>query len=135
MPECAYVYILASKGRRLYIGMTTQLTERIWQHKHKVDPDSFTARYNIDQLVYFEKFTLVLSAIAREKELKGWLRQRKIALIVAANPTWRDLSLDWGKPVQPFNQNKVRPARGFGDAEALAEAKQRFSVAEEDIPF
>ncbi len=99
MPEYAYVYILASKGKRLYIGVTTKLEQRVRQHKQKLHPDSFTANYNINQLVYYERFATITAAIAREKELKGWLRSRKIALIVSTNPDWRDLSAEWGKPL------------------------------------
>ena len=97
MPE--YVYILASKGKRLYIGITTGLEQRVWEHKNKVHLQSFTAKYNINQLVYFERFATISAAVAREKELKGWLRYRKIALIVSTNPDWRDLSADWSKPL------------------------------------
>jgi putative endonuclease len=99
MPEQAYVYILASGFKKLYIGMTTNLERRIWEHKNKVDPRSHTARYNITQLVYVDTFASITSAINREKQLKGWLRIRKIELIVADNPTWQDLSSDWGKPI------------------------------------
>ena len=100
MPQYGYTYILASKGKRLYVGITTQLEHRVSQHKTKADPRCFTARYNIDQLVYYERHPLITAAIAREKELKGWLRVRKIALIVAHNPTWKDLSLEWGQPLE-----------------------------------
>ncbi len=116
MPDSAYVYILASKGKRLYIGITTKLEHRIWQHKNKIHPQSFTSRYNIDQLVHYERFVHVGTAIAREKELKGWLRIRKIALIVANNPAWRDLSSEWGKPVEPFREPGTA-ARVVGSAE------------------
>jgi putative endonuclease len=102
MPEYAYVYILASKGKRLYIGITTGLEQRVWEHKNKLHPQSFTAKYNVNQLVYFERFATIPAAVAREKELKGWLRYRKIALIVSTNSDWRDLSADWGKPIQLF---------------------------------
>jgi putative endonuclease len=68
--------------------------------KNKLHLQSFTAKYNINQLVYFERFATIPAASAREKELKGWLRYRKIALIVSTNPDWRDLSTDWGKPIQ-----------------------------------
>jgi putative endonuclease len=105
MPEYAYVYILSSKGKRLYIGVTTKLEQRVWEHKNKLHQGSFTAKYNIDQLIYFEQFGTLPRAIAREKELKGWIRYRKIALIVSSNPDWRDLSADWGKPIQPPLQN------------------------------
>ena len=102
MAQYGYTYIVASKGKRLYIGITTHLENRIRQHKTKADPHCFKARYNIDQLVYFERHPLVTAAIAREKQLKGWLRICKIALIVEHNPTWNDLSLEWGQPVAPI---------------------------------
>jgi putative endonuclease len=98
--ECAYVYILASSFKHLYIGFTTKLEHRIWQHKNQTFPNSFPARYRIDQLVYFERYSLITRGIAREKELKGWLRSKKIALIVPSNPDWTDLSKDWGKPLE-----------------------------------
>jgi putative endonuclease len=100
----AYVYVLASSFKRLYIGVTTTLETRIWEHKNHIHPESFTARYRIDRLVYFEGFADIQAAIGREKELKGWLRVKKIALIVAANPTWKDLSAEWGKPIEPFRE-------------------------------
>ena len=107
MPKQGYVYILASSFKRLYIGVTTDLEARMWQHKNHDFPDSFTARYKIDKLVYYETYGLVVRAIAREKELKGWLRSRKIALIVESNPDWKDLSVDWGKPVTLFDGSKA----------------------------
>jgi putative endonuclease len=78
-------------NHRLYIGVTNGLTVRVKQHKTAKDSNSFTARYGIDRLVYFERFQYVQKAIGREKQLKGWMRSRKIALIVQRNPTWRDL--------------------------------------------
>ena len=104
MREFAYVYILASGFKHLYIGLTTELETRIWQHKNGAFPGSFTDRYNIRDLVYFEQFGNIQVAIAREKQLKRWSRVKKIRLIVAENPTWRDLSADWGKPVEPFRE-------------------------------
>ena len=98
MIECGYVYILASGFKHLYIGVTSELEERIWQHKNGAFPGSFTDRYNIKDLVYFEKFGDMPSAIAREKQLKRWSRIKKIRLIVASNPDWRDLSDDWASP-------------------------------------
>jgi predicted GIY-YIG superfamily endonuclease len=65
--ECAYVYILASSFKHLYIGFTTKLEQRIWQHKNQTFPNSFTARYRIDQLVYFERYSLITRGIARER--------------------------------------------------------------------
>jgi putative endonuclease len=103
-PEQAYVYILASTFQRLYIGITTDLETRVLQHKNHKRPDSFTARYNINKLVYFERFSFITSAIAREKQLKRWSRIKKIRLIVAQNPTWQDLSEEWGKPIPPFRE-------------------------------
>ena len=94
-----YAYILSSSFKHLYIGFTTNLEQRIWKHKTGYYPDSFTAKYKINQLVYFERHPLVVRAIAREKELKGWLRLKKIALIIENNPDWRDLSLEWGQPI------------------------------------
>jgi putative endonuclease len=109
----AYVYILASSYKRLYTGVTPHLAQRIHQHKNSTNPNSFTSRYKIDKLVYYETFTSIDSAIAREKEIKGWLRIRKIQFIIANNPTWRDLSLDFDKPIEPFNESKLRPPTKF----------------------
>lgn len=91
-----YVYILASKSRRLYVGVTSDLVKRIYEHKRKL-VEGFAQRYNIDRLVYFEETADPRSAIAREKQIKGWLRTKKIRLIEATNPTWEDLSEDWHK--------------------------------------
>jgi putative endonuclease len=105
MPEQAYVDILASSFKRLYIGITTEIEARITQHKNGTYPNSFIARYKIDQLVYLEHFALVSEAIAREKQLKNWSRIKKIRLVVAQNPTWQDLSADWGKPIEPYKDS------------------------------
>ena len=110
MPESAYVYILANGFKKLYIGITTTLQQRVFEHKQKLHPYSHTARYNIHQLVYFERFTNITAAIRREKQLKGWLRIRKLELIITTNPIWRDLSLDWGKPTTPFNPATFTPS-------------------------
>jgi putative endonuclease len=114
--EYGYVYILASGFKRLYIGVTGNLEGRIWQHKHPDDERSFTARYGINQLVYFERHPLMVSAIAREKQLKGWTRAKKIALIVAENPTWRDLSAEWGQPIEAWSErNEARVPAKYRD--------------------
>jgi putative endonuclease len=113
MSKGGYVYILSSKGKRLYTGLTSELQIRIGQHKKKENPDSFTARYNIDQLVYYEAYDLISQAIARESAIKNLPRIEKIKLIVDLNPTWRDLSEDWGKPTTPFDPSKMRPPIGF----------------------
>jgi putative endonuclease len=113
MPDGGYVYILSSKGKRLYAGVTSQLLLRVTEHKKRTHPDSFTARYNIDSLVYFEVFALISEAIARESAIKSMRRLDKIKLIVACNPTWRDLSEDWNKPMAPFDPAKLRPPTTF----------------------
>ena len=89
-----YIYILSSKSRRLYVGVTNNLERRLCEHKQKLVP-GFTKRYNIDRLVYFEQADDILTAIAREIQIKGWLRQKKLDLIARSNPTWNDLSIDW----------------------------------------
>jgi putative endonuclease len=89
-----YVYILASRSRSLYVGFTNDIRLRIRQHRDK-RLGSHTAKYNIGRLVYYEHFTYVLNAIAREKELKDWNRAKKIALIEQNNPTWEDLAAGW----------------------------------------
>jgi len=89
-----FVYILASKSRALYIGITRHLSVRIAQHKSG-EYGSFTSEYKTYRLVYFERFLSPRSAIAREKQLKGWLRSKKIALIERDNPTWEDLAAEW----------------------------------------
>jgi len=104
MVEQAYVYIMASSFQRLYIGITTEIEVRISQHKNGSYPDSFTSRYKINKLVYFERFAMIPEAIAREKQLKNWSRIKKLRLIVAENPTWQDLSAEWGKPLTRHNE-------------------------------
>ena len=91
-----YVYILANRTRRLYTGVTNDLQRRIYEHKHHLN-EGFTKRYNIDRLVYYETTPDVKAAIARERQIKGRLRARKIALIESTNPEWKDLSAEWEK--------------------------------------
>jgi putative endonuclease len=93
-----YVYILASRTRVLYIGMTSNLERRVREHQSKARP-GFTSKYNVNRLVYFEAYNMPQSAITREKQLKGLLREKKIALIEAENPTWEDLSLAWDEQI------------------------------------
>jgi putative endonuclease len=90
-----HVYILQSASRRaLYIGMTNNLRRRVFQHKtHQFE--GFTGDYNAIRLVYWEKFGSVEKAIAREKQLKRWRREKKIWLVESVNPKWRDLALEW----------------------------------------
>jgi putative endonuclease len=108
-----YIYILAGKTRRLYTGVTSELMIRVMQHRQKKYPDSFTARYNISRLVYYEAFGTIEEAIVREKQIKNMHRVAKVQLIVAMNPTWRDLSEDWGKPMAAFDGTKMRPPTTF----------------------
>ena len=89
-----YVYILTNKSKTLYTGVTNDLERRVYEHKNKLVP-GFTLRYNISRLVFFEITPDVRSAIAREKQIKGWTRRKKIVLIESANPGWRDLSVNW----------------------------------------
>jgi len=92
MEERIYcTYIVASRSHTLYIGVTGNLLKRIFEHKQRTHP-GFSAKYNCNRLVWFERFTGPKSAIAREKQLKGWIRAKKIALIEKENPTWSDLS-------------------------------------------
>jgi len=90
-----HIYIVTNKNHTvLYTGVTSALRNRILEHKHKRYPRSFTARYNADELVYFEAFFDVVEAIGREKQLKAGSRQKKIDLINSFNPEWRDLFED-----------------------------------------
>ena len=84
-----YVYIMTNKSRTLYTGVTNDLARRVYEHKQKLLP-GFTSKYNITKLVYFEATEDVYAALNREKQIKGWLRDKKIALIEAANPDWKD---------------------------------------------
>ncbi len=88
-----YVYILSSRSRTLYVGVTNKLLRRVEEHRDGVF-DGFTSKYRIHRLVYFEPFKYIGNAIAREKAIKGWLRIKKVALIEAENPTWEDLYID-----------------------------------------
>jgi len=87
-----YVYVLASKRNgTLYTGVTNNLLNRNFQHKIKLNKKSFTAKYNVNRLVYYEVYTDIRDALTREKQLKNWKRQWKIELIEGHNPIWRDL--------------------------------------------
>ena len=92
------VYFMASKSRVLYIGMTNNLERRVWEHQHGLF-DGFSKQYRCYRLVYFESFDRVENAIHREKQVKRWNRAKKILLIERVNPTWEDLSAEWGHPV------------------------------------
>ncbi len=88
------MYIMASRSRVLYTGVTNDLARRVDEHKRGLAA-GFTSRYHITRLVYFEEFSDVRDAIAREKQIKGWVRERKVGLIEAKNPAWEDLAARW----------------------------------------
>ena len=89
-----YVYIMSNKTRMIYVGVTNDLERRVYEHKNKLVP-GFTSRYNLDKLVYFDSTNDITAAIEREKEIKGWVRRKKTALINSMNPEWKDLAEEW----------------------------------------
>ena len=89
-----YVSIMTNSSKTLYIGVTNTLQRRMYEHQHHLGA-GFTSRYHITRLVYFEETSDVYAALAREKQRKGWVRAKKIALIESINPEWRDVSEDW----------------------------------------
>ena len=89
-----YIYIMANQSRTLYTGVTNNIKKRVYQHKNGL-VEGFTHRYKIDALIYVESFSDVYSAIAREKQIKHWRRDKKLQLIAQENPNWRDLSDGW----------------------------------------
>src|SRR5712692_2606159 len=97
MGKLYHVYILASRSRTLYTGVSNNLIRRIFEHREGLE-QGFTSRYRIHRLVYVESFRDVRTAIAREKQIKSWGRTKRVALIEARNPTWEDLSAGWLPP-------------------------------------
>ena len=93
---------MTNRSKTLHTGVTGHLVGRVRRHKLGTGSE-FTTRYKLDRLVYFERFEDVRNAIEREKQIKGWMRMKKISLIVSVNPAWRDLSLEWLErhPFQP----------------------------------
>ena len=87
-----YVYVLASRNRVLYTGITRDLGKRLSEHRSDLYPRFFVSQYKVTQLVYFEEFTDVTQAITREKQIKAWRRAKKIRLIESMNPEWQDLA-------------------------------------------
>jgi putative endonuclease len=100
-----YVYIMTNKSRTLYTGVTNDLMRRVHEHKNKLVA-GFTSKYNIQFLVYYEAGSDIHVAIAREKQIKGWLRAKKIALIDSMNPEWKDLTEEWFMSPQNTNDEK-----------------------------
>ena len=100
-----HVYIMASKTGTLYVGLTSNIKKRVWEHKNHVVP-GFSDRYKTDRLLYYETIGDSLSAIGREKQIKNWRREKKIKLVESVNPQWVDLAYDW------YDQSKeLRSAR------------------------
>lgn len=92
--KTAYVYIMGSVTGTLYVGVTSNLEHRVWQHKNHVH-EGFTTRYNVTRLLYIEEYSRVDDAIAREKQIKGWARAKKLEIIGERNPRWNDLAWNW----------------------------------------
>ena len=92
-----YVYIMSNRSGTLYVGMTNNLARRVWEHGQMLVP-GFTSRYKISRLIYAEAFKTPLDAIAREKQIKGWTRAKKLALIRTLNPQFRELKINEALP-------------------------------------
>ena len=95
MRRAFYVYILASDSRELYVGVTNNLIRRIAEHRHGADPYRYVFQHDTTRLVHVEAAGEARDAIRREKQLKGWTRHRKVALIEKTNPEWEDLAAAW----------------------------------------
>ncbi|MBI2681994.1 MAG: GIY-YIG nuclease family protein [Acidobacteriales bacterium] len=124
--HCYFVYILTNCSRRpLYTGVTNALIQRYGQH---LDPEpastAYTARYKLTRVVHFERYKYVINAIAREKQLKGWSRPKKAALIESGNPNWDDLSRTWREPVD-FEELGRRLLKNQGPSTAALRASTR----------
>lgn len=108
MAKRSWVYIMASRSGVLYVGVTNNLMRRVYEHKKKL-VSGFTRRYNVTRLVHFETSRDIRAAIGREKQIKGWVREKKRALISANNPKWEDLSAEWFVERGPISElNKPR---------------------------
>jgi putative endonuclease len=103
-PKRFHVYIMTNRSRShiLYTGVTGNLSRRAFEHRNKLVP-GFTSRYNLTRLVYWECFVYPDAAIDREKEIKGWRRNKKVRLIESMNPHWNDLAESWGNVYKPAN--------------------------------
>lgn len=111
MASC-WVYILSSNSRKLYVGVTSDLERRIYEHRNSLIP-GFTSKYRIQRLVYFEQTPNSRAAIEREKQIKGWSREKKVRLIQTTNLGWLDLAADWFEsPVR--DKNKQDPSLRSG---------------------
>ncbi len=108
-----YVYIMASQSKVLYTGVTNNLERRVYEHKKNQLP-GFSSKYRTKKLVYFEAGADIRSAIEREKQIKGWLRAKKVALIKSSNPKWEDLSNEWYENVRPALTKMVEMKKSKG---------------------
>ena len=108
-----FVYLVASRSRNLYTGVTNNLGRRVWEHKQGMVP-GFTKKYRVHRLVCFEAYPRVRRAIDREKEIKAWRREKRVKLVNAVNPTWYDLAADWFQPVNQEKQVPRLPSRRAG---------------------
>jgi putative endonuclease len=103
-----YVYLLTNWNNKvIYVGVTNDLERRMYEHKNKL-VKGFTEKYNVDKLVYFEATSEIMTALAREKEIKKWRREKKNDLVASKNPHWADLSLSWEK-ISLFDRNDKKP--------------------------
>jgi putative endonuclease len=105
-----YAYMMSNRSKTIYTGVTGNLRQRVWQHKQG-SASKFTAKYKCDRLVFFEEYRNPLTAIAREKYLKTLPRLKEIELIIAANPTWKDLSEGW-YDYHRYDPNAPKPMMG-----------------------
>jgi len=105
-----YVYIMTNNTRTLYTGVTNDLVRRVFEHKQKLLP-GFTQKYNLDRLVYYESCGDIRAAIQREKRMTGWVRAKKVGLIISVNHAWRDLSEGW---YEKDNCQDSSPAKSGG---------------------
>ena len=127
-----YVYMMQSSSRRaLYIGVTSDLELRIWQHRNG-DFEGFAKDYHAHRLVYFERFSNATSAITREKQLKGWRRSKKEWLVSTLNPEWKELSAGWFEHHRYEPSEQLDHAKGLGNARSL-DSRQTRPLARDDI--
>ena len=120
MSRTYYVYIMTNRSRTLYTGVTNDLQRRVYEHKHHL-VEGFTSKYKIDQLVFDEETSDVKAAkaaIAREKQIKGWSRNKKVQLVMSLNPEWKDLSAEWFKDDEFVTQmlKRIEQERSSGDS-------------------
>jgi len=112
LPKIFFVYIMTNGPlpAALYVGMTSDLRRRVWEHKNKLLP-GFTSRYNLNRLVYYERFVYPDAAIGRKKEIKGWRRSKKIRLVESTNSRWEDLARGWQNMYKPDYREIPRALR------------------------